>query len=309
MTSPSTDPMTDLESAALALSQHRQRPLLILFYPPLSRMGERDMAEVYQAFRRNSVTVETKLPQLDVLLDSWGGNPVAAYRIAQLIRDMVKDVAFLVPERAYSAATLLSLSGDEVRLGHYAGLSPIDITLVSESERGRSEVELATIDGFIDFARRARQVIEEQLRKMEGGNTNVDSELLVAMVHEVGALQVAKFFRERNLTRHYAKELLYTYMFADFSDRAERSEDLSEKLVHGAPSHSFHLDYHFCDNWKLVVKEMTTDESDLSKKVVTELENLTSQGVICKRLSRKFRMPFFWLYGHTQANPSTGSTT
>lgn len=304
MSSPGVDPTAVLESAAITLSRHRQRPLLILYYPPLSKMGERDMAEIYQAIRRNNVTVETKLPQLDVLIDSWGGNPVAAYRIAQLIRDMASEVAFLVPERAYSAATLLCLAGNEVRLGHYAGLSPIDITLVSESERGRSEVELATIDGFIDFARRARQVIEEQLRKMDGGNTNVDSDLLVAMVHDVGALQVAKFFRERNLTRHYAKQLLDNYMFANFPDKAERAEDLSGQLVHGAPSHSFHLDFHFCDDWKIVVKEMPTDESDFSKKVVTELETLTSQGVICKRLSRKFRMPFFWLYGHNQTSPS-----
>lgn len=307
MSSPAqpTDPMVDLESASVALSANRHRPLLILYYPPTSsRMSERDMAEIYQAFRRNGVTMESKLPQLDVLVDSWGGNPVAGYRIAQLIRDMATEVVFLVPERAYSAATLLCLSADEVRLGHYAGLSPIDITLVSESERGRSEVELATIDGFIDFARRARQVIEEQLRKMEGGGTTVDSELLVAMVHDVGALQVAKFFRERNLTAHYAKELLESYMFSPFSDKSERAEDLSYKLVHGAPSHAFHLDYHFCNNWKLVVNEMPTEESDLAKKVVTELENLTSKGVICKRLSRKFRMPFFWLYGHNNSQAS-----
>ena len=151
---------------------------------------------------------------------------------------MTLNAAFLVAERAYSAATLLCLSGNEIRLGHYAGLSPIDITLVSEPSEGkREEVELATVDGFIEFAKNARKAIEDQLRKMDSNSeTNVDSELLVAMVRSVGALQVGKFFRERNVTGFYAKELLGTYMFSNFSDSIERTDDLVQNLLHGAPS-------------------------------------------------------------------------
>lgn len=297
------NPLAQLEKAAEDLIKHRTRPLLILYYPAAASVAEKDMGEVYQAFRKNGVTVEKQLDKLDVLIDSYGGSPVGAYRLAQLIRDMATDVSFLVAERAYSAATLLCMSGNDIRLGHYAGVSPIDITLVSESSEGRrSEVELATVDGFMDFAKRARQVIEEQLRKMDSNSgTNVDSELLVAMVRDVGALQVGKFFRERNVTGYYAKELLENYMLSAFSDKSDRAEDLVKNFLHGAPAHYFHLDYHICKNWKLEVEEMPTVESDLAKKVVEELEKLTLSGVICKKLSRKRRMPFFWLYGHTIA--------
>jgi hypothetical protein len=307
----STNPMADFESACNDLVQYRQRPLLVLYYPGRSSMTEMDMSEVYQTFRNSGVTVETKVPALDVLIDSYGGNPVAGYRLAQLIRDMTHNAAFMVAERAYSAATLLCLAGNEIRLGHYAGLSPIDITLVTEPSEGkREEVELATVDGFIEFAKNARKAIEEQLRKMDStSDTNVDSELLVAMVRNVGALQVGKFFRERNVTGFYAKELLGTYMFSNFPDRVERTDDLVQNLLHGAPSHYFHLDYHLCKNWKVVIEEMCSQESDLAKKVVEELENLTTSGVICQRLSRKRRMPFFGFYAYTPASiPPTGVT-
>jgi|SRR5665213_462647 len=304
------NPLADFETSCQNLVQYRKRPLLVLYYPSGSSMTEMDMGEVYQTFRSSGVTVESRLPGLDVLIDSYGGNPVAGYRLAQLIRDMTLDAAFLVAERAYSAATLLCLAGNEIRLGHYAGLSPIDITLISEPSEGkREEVELATVDGFIEFAKNARKAIEDQLRKMDSDvGTNVDSELLVAMVRSVGALQVGKFFRERNVTGFYAKELLGTYMFSNFSDRIERTDDLVQNLLHGAPSHYFHLDYHLCKNWKVVIEEMCTQESDLAKKVVEEIENATANGVICQKLSRKRRMPFFGFYPYTSTSTIGAST-
>lgn len=307
--------MENFENACRNLVHLRQRPLLVLYYPAMGHrasMAEMDLGEVYQAFRRNGVTSESKVVDLDILVDSNGGNPVAAYRMAQMIRDMCANASFLVAERAYSAATLLCLAGNEVRLGHYAGLSPIDITLVTEPAEGkREEVELATVDGFIEFAKNARKAIEDQLRKMGCDNdTNVDSDLLVAMVRSVGALQVGKFFRERNVTGFYARELLGAYMFSQFPDGGERTEELVQNLLHGAPSHYFHLDYHLCKNWRLVVEEMSTEESDLSKKIIEEAENLTMGGVICQKLSRKRRMPFFGFYGYTSpATPQTGATT
>jgi len=46
----------------------------------------------------------------------------------------------------------------------------------------------------MEFAQDARKKIEEQLARMDSkGKTNVDSDLLVAMVEEVGAMQVGKY--------------------------------------------------------------------------------------------------------------------
>jgi hypothetical protein len=241
--------------------------------------------------------MESKLPQLDVLLESYGGHPVAGYRIAQLIRDLACSVSFLVPNRAYSAATLLCLSGDDVRFGHHAGLSPIDISLVSEEDGGRREVELANLDGFLEFTKRARTEIERDLaRGACKGRTCVDSDLLVAMVKEVGALQVGKYFRERTLTGHYAQELLDTYMFSRLPDGVERRNDLIRNLLFNAPAHLFHLDYHLCLKWKMIVQEMGTDESDRSKKIIQKLETLMEEGVICFTISRRSRFAFFGFY-------------
>src|SRR5262249_35813121 len=151
--------------------------------------------------------------QLDLLIHTNGGDPIAAYRIGQVVRSLAVEVDVLIPEYAYSAGTLLSFAGDSIRLGDFAGLSPIDITLTEPSSREVGGVQLASVDSFIEFAKRVRQQIENLLNlyQREGICTTVDSDLLVEMVKQVGALRVGKYYRERVTTGHYAEVLLETY--------------------------------------------------------------------------------------------------
>ncbi len=63
---------------------------------------------------------------VDVLLHSPGGTPDATERIVHILRNKFKGVHFLVPHSAYSAATMLALSGNTVTLHPSATLGPID---------------------------------------------------------------------------------------------------------------------------------------------------------------------------------------
>jgi len=63
---------------------------------------------------------------VDVLIQSPGGAADAAERIVHILRQRFNDVAFLVPHSAYSAATMLALSGNQIILHPTATLGPID---------------------------------------------------------------------------------------------------------------------------------------------------------------------------------------
>jgi hypothetical protein len=63
---------------------------------------------------------------VDVLIHSPGGRPDATERIVHILRNKFKEVHFLVPHSAYSAATMLALSGDTITLHPSATLGPID---------------------------------------------------------------------------------------------------------------------------------------------------------------------------------------
>jgi hypothetical protein len=64
--------------------------------------------------------------EIDVLLHSPGGRPDATERIVHVLRNKFKKVHFLIPHSAYSAATMLALSGDSITLHPSATLGPID---------------------------------------------------------------------------------------------------------------------------------------------------------------------------------------
>ena len=63
---------------------------------------------------------------VDVLLHSPGGRADATERLVELLRSHFQKVDFLIPHSAYSAATMLAMSGDNIILHPNAVLGPID---------------------------------------------------------------------------------------------------------------------------------------------------------------------------------------
>lgn len=68
----------------------------------------------------------TEGDSVDVLLVSNGGSAEAAERIVRLIRDRFTNVRFIIPGNAYSAATLICLSGNQIIMDITSTLGPID---------------------------------------------------------------------------------------------------------------------------------------------------------------------------------------
>ncbi len=73
-----------------------------------------------------TVTEGIDPPNLDILLHSAGGYPEATESIVQQLRAKYSDIRFIVPSFAKSAATMLSMSGNEILMDRDAELGPID---------------------------------------------------------------------------------------------------------------------------------------------------------------------------------------
>ena len=286
-----------LDEQCLSLTKFRNRDLLVLYYPKIGgTIQPSDVAEVYKELRSGKYSKENKIKALDILLHTYGGDPVSGYRLAQVIRDFAKSAVFLIPEYAYSAGTLLCFAGDEIRLGDYAGISPIDITVYDE-DSNRDDVQLANVEYFMRFAETARQNIEIMLQALGSKNTtSVESDLLVKLVDQETAIEVGGYFREQELTGYYATALLNNYMFANTKNSKERCDKIVNGLLKSAPSHDYHVDYHLCLELGLEVKEMSTQESDLAKGIITSLETLEHNETICETLEEDSKAPFFRFY-------------
>ncbi|MCV7368138.1 SDH family Clp fold serine proteinase [Mycolicibacterium duvalii] len=71
---------------------------------------------------------------LDVWLESPGGDGDCAYKIGLMLRSVASHIRIVVPDYAKSAATLLSLVGDEIYMAPGAELGPLDAQIGYEQE-------------------------------------------------------------------------------------------------------------------------------------------------------------------------------
>lgn len=281
------------------LQEIRPHNLLVIFYQDATGyMVPEDVRTLYQEMRRVGWTRENQVHHLDVLIHTSGGSPEPAYRMAQLLRDGANHLAMLVPENAYSAGTVLSFCADEVRLGDNAGLSPIDITLGSPERPPTGDdpgVQLVSLDYFRSFAVDTRMKTQQALNTLRGGQeakTDVESQLMVEMVRQVGALNIGRFYRERTVTGEYARVLLEDYMVRDEHNMATLVNGALQKFLYEAPAHEFHMDFHLLRRIGLPVVESSVQESDISRAVVDLLRDAAEAQIVCRPMSEYYSMPF-----------------
>lgn len=112
-----------------AIEDLRKRPLLIYASKFINALPNTpnsiDISDI-DGFTDLVQSVKDKGDSVDVLLHSPGGQPDATERIVHILRNNFKEVHFIIPHSAYSAATMLALSGDSVTLHPSATLGPID---------------------------------------------------------------------------------------------------------------------------------------------------------------------------------------
>jgi len=114
-----------------------------------------------------------KVSKLDVLLYTLGGHTLAAWGLANLVREYCDKLGVLVPHRALSSGTLFTLAADEIIMSRLGQLSPIDPSITSPlgprvdlpNQPGKSQVLPVSVEdavGFINLATKAVGLKEER---------------------------------------------------------------------------------------------------------------------------------------------------
>lgn len=114
-----------------------------------------------------------KVNKLDVLLYTAGGHTLAAWGLANLVREYCDQLGVLIPHRALSSGTLFTLAADEIIMSRLGQLSPIDPSITSPlgpqlqtpNQPGQFQVIPVSVEdaiGFIDLATKAAGLKEER---------------------------------------------------------------------------------------------------------------------------------------------------
>lgn len=167
--------------------------------------------------------------QLDVLIQSRGGEVNASRRIAMLLRSFCQRLTFLVPYYCQSAATLLVLAADDMIAGELAMFSPIDPHLHgSTGESAATTLSCQDIQQFGVMAQQWFGLVPEQ----------ASQQLLALLSEQMFPPSLTAFYRVSVEVQQIAEQLLCWQL--PEQSAAERAA-IAQKLIAGYHSHLFAL--------------------------------------------------------------------
>jgi hypothetical protein len=116
------------------LEQQRGGTKVIAYVTSTRNGAEAQMAmDAVPIIHRHLRAIQTPVTEtkIDLFIQSNGGEGVVPWRLVSLIREFCNEFTVLVPNRAFSAATLCALGADEVIMHPMGMLGPIDPTVAN----------------------------------------------------------------------------------------------------------------------------------------------------------------------------------
>ena len=109
--------------------------------------------------------------RISLLLHTNGGQTSAAWRLVNLIRTFCDELEVLIPLKAMSAGTLISLGADKIVMTKQAALGPIDPSLThplnpqvtAGNQVARVPVSVEAVRGYLDAATEDLKITDQAL--------------------------------------------------------------------------------------------------------------------------------------------------
>lgn len=196
--------------------------------------------------------------KLCVILTTNGGDANSTERIVNILRHHYKEVEFIVPDHAYSAGTILCMSGDRIWMNYNSVLGPIDPQVLNK-------------DGKYVPALGYLEKIEMLLDKAQKG-TLTQAEFLILKDQDLA--EISMYEQARDLTKDLLKQWLVKYKFKNWhkhksngakvtkDEKNKRAEEIATNLgdykkwkSHGRP-----LNLQTINDIKLIVDDFGANE-------------------------------------------------
>lgn len=168
---------------------------------------------------------DEKRDRLLVMITTNGGDALTVERIVNILRQHYEEVNFIVPDYAYSAGTILCMSGDNIFMDYYSALGPIDPQI--QNKEGRWVPAL----GYLDK-------IQELLDKAARGEIS-EAEFLI--LKEFDLAEIRAYEQAKELTIDLLQEWLVKYKFKNWrlhsdgvvvsdEEKREKAQEIAEEL-------------------------------------------------------------------------------
>jgi hypothetical protein len=168
----------------------------LFYYGPITDSLDKPFRDLVEELKAEPDTKNT----LFIMLNTPGGSAETVERLVKITRHHYNTVNFIVPDAAYSAGTILCLSGDAIYMDYSSSLGPIDPQVYN----GKNWVPAL---GYLDK-------VEELINKSIAGTIS-QAELI--MLREQDLAMLRRHEQARDLTIALLKEWLVKYKFKNWN--------------------------------------------------------------------------------------------
>jgi hypothetical protein len=244
------------------LEDHRKRPLIVYVTSIRENMSGQIGADAIAELQSQLGALDNAgHKEIDLFIVSNGGDPTVAWRIVSLIREQVKRFSILVPQAAFSAATLIALGADKIVMHANGNLGPTDPQILNRKKGINFGSE--DIQSLLRFARDEVRLTDQQHLK----------DLFLKLCEEVGVTSLGVAARGAQLGRYMSEAMLRLHM-PESGDAGKRqsakaiSESLSTKYFH----HGYPLNRREAKEIGLPVEEADADTGKLMWSIWKDIE-------------------------------------
>ena len=196
---------------------------------------------------------------VDLFIYSSGGQIDLPWPLINLIKEYYDEVHAIVPWRAHSAATLVTLGANSIVMGPLASLSPIDPQLQLKLTEKKEVVQASVEDvyGYYDLV--------NDILKLDAPGK---AEALKILATRIYPELLGKVSRTRREIRVIATNLLRLHLTDE--DRIER---IVKELVETLPSHQYMINRNEATKIGLPVKYLDGRAEEISSKLLNSYIN------------------------------------
>lgn len=169
--------------------------------------------------------------KISLVIYSRGGSTLAGWNIVNLIKQFCDEFSVIIPMKAHSTATLMTLGASSVMMTKQATLGPIDPSvngplnpiLPGTNPVERASVSVESVNGYFEYAKSLGIVSEESMVR-----------LLSDFSKQVNPLVLGDVYRSRAQIRMLGERLL-----SDHMEDPQKIEDILKFLCSESGSHDY----------------------------------------------------------------------
>ncbi|MCK5123043.1 MAG: hypothetical protein KAQ87_02750 [Candidatus Pacebacteria bacterium] len=175
-----------------------------------------------------------KQDKISLFLYTRGGDMITPIRLIKLMRSYANEIEMIIPYRAHSAGTLISIGADKIVMGRLGELSPVDPSTGHSfnpenpiNKKQKMEISVEDLNSYFLLAKEKAGVKDEQM-------VNVFEDL-TAKIHP---LSLGNAYRATRMAKQITEKLLL--MHFDKTDDQDKIESIVKEItgdicIHGYP--------------------------------------------------------------------------